>query len=132
MGVFSGVFNVSFGKFIKNWTLDPDKISYTMVLVSILVPFFDGIIQLLIAVFVLLLDGLDGYMARKIGKNDEIIDDACDRASEIAMFIRSPFLLSLVVINSILAGLNKKFQKWYIRPFILRFLFIAWLFLNLL
>ena len=45
------------------------------------------------------LDYLDGVAARKQNKSDELIDIACDRVSEMLIFLPYPQIFYLVMIN---------------------------------
>lgn len=126
MGLISRQSDAVVGLFLKGVTFDPDKISHLSVLLSIFTVFIPGI--LLKAVYVqmiLFLDLFDGYFARKLGKNNPGMDYACDRVSEIAIFIISPVWLSVAIINSLITALIPKYN--FLRPIPLRHIYVLFL-----
>ncbi len=95
--------------------LDPNHISRLSVVVSVFFLFAQSALQQALVIFiVLLLDLYDGLAARKYGKeskNGLIVDHACDRMSELVIFIRTPYLLFFVFANVLLSVL--KIKKGY-------------------
>ncbi len=92
--------------------IDPNSISRLSAVTSIFFLFAQNTLhQALIIFIVLLLDLYDGLVARKYGKeskNGLIVDLACDRVSELVIFIRTPYLLFFVFANVLLSVLKIK------------------------
>ena len=126
MGFISHKSDIVVDKFLKGVTIDPDKISHLSVVLSLFTVFIPGILPKAVYVqMILFLDLFDGYFARKIGKTNATIDYACDRASEIAMFITSPAWLCLAIINSVITSLIPKYG--FLRPIPLRHSYVLFL-----
>ena len=112
---------------------DPDKISVLSVIVSAMFPLIhfkwgiSSIYAAYILLLVLFLDYLDGVAARQRNKNDEHVDIACDRVSELVIFMVYPAILYLVVINIWLSilKLRKKITAPLMLP--LRHLFLGYI-----
>ena len=110
MGYWSRFYRKFDGIFSVIPTVNPDRISWTMVILSfIYVYLHESVPASIILLFILLLfDTLDGVMARRIKKSDEIIDLSCDRISELVIFSVYPLFLLLVLVNLWLSFLKLK------------------------
>jgi len=132
MGIISHQSDIVIDKFLRGIVIDPDKISYLSVVLSIFTAFIPGLfLKLLYVQLILFLDLFDGYFARKRGKTNPTMDYVCDRASEIAMFIISPIWLGVAIINSLITALIPRYK--FLRPIPLRqtyFLFLLIIFIN--
>lgn len=111
--------------------IEPDNVSRLSVIFSALFLFTQiPLQQIVIISIVLLLDLYDGLVARKFGKNGKkglVVDLACDRVSELVIFIRSPYLLFFVLINTLLSILKIKKGSHALPLRHLYLLYLLWL-----
>ncbi|GEM_PF-4261495 len=89
--------------------VNPDRISWLAVVLSAVFIFSRDLYVLTGALaLVILLDWLDGAVARNMNKKGrklgEATDVGCDRVSELMVFSAYPLLLPLVVINIFLSA----------------------------
>ncbi|MDI6806388.1 MAG: CDP-alcohol phosphatidyltransferase family protein [Candidatus Aenigmarchaeota archaeon] len=91
---------------LENLKLSPNRVSWLSVVISIFVYFSLQksllLIGILLLLFVLFLDALDGFLARK--KKVEsfkglVVDTSCDRLSEFIIFFPSKLWIMLAIIN---------------------------------
>ena len=126
MGFISRQSDIVVDRFLKGVSVDPDKISYASVVLSLFVVFIPGLIlRGIYILMILFLDLFDGYFARKRGKTNPVMDYACDRASEIAIFITSPLWLGIAIINSLITSLIPRYK--FLRPLPLRQLYVLFI-----
>lgn len=99
----------------RDLVVDPKTVSWTSLLLSIVVYMFFAVGNKFWAVIflslVLLLDSIDGYMARKMKKSSFdglVLDTATDRLSEFLVFYPSPFWLLLAAANTFLSVVRLK------------------------
>ncbi len=123
MGILSKILDKCLDPLLKNFYVHPDFISYITVLVSAFVLLFPKATTVFL-ITVLILDALDGYFARKIGRNKQFVDYLCDRASELLIFATRPAIMMLAWINVAISILSLKFKKFWIRPLPLRQLYL--------
>ncbi len=89
--------------------VNPDRISWLAVILSAAFIFFQDIrIWTGALAIIIILDWLDGAVARNMQKKgrklEEVTDIGCDRISELLVFSAFPLLLPLVVINIFLSA----------------------------
>lgn len=126
MGLISHWFDPLVDRLLGGVTVDPDRISYLSIVFSVFTFLVPGaLLKAIYVEFILILDLFDGYFARRQGKTNPHIDYACDRASEIAIFLMSPLWLGLTAINSLITALIPKYGV--LRPLPLRHLYVFWL-----
>lgn len=126
MGLLSRFGDGLFRQFIPDVNWDPNIVSYLAIAVSIFVPLVEQFWQIAFIAGVLLMDALDGYLARKKGVNNFFVDYLCDRVSEAAMFINNSLMLKLTIVNSILTAIKIKWRNAP-RPIALRIIYLGWL-----
>ena len=81
-------------------TVNPDWISRLGVALALPILFLSEVWAMTLLLFVsLVLDWLDGVMARRLKKNDPHVDLGCDRATEFTLIARFPVLLPVVMFN---------------------------------
>lgn len=126
-----GYWSYLYKKYDKLWNflplIDPDFLSYLSVLLSFLyfmVYPLPNLLALIFLLLILLLDVLDGVMARRIGKKDEEVDLACDRISELLIFLHNPLFLFLSLLNIWLSVVRMKKKIPIVLPVRQIFLFI--------
>ena len=99
--------------------VNPSYISYLSLLATFPVLFTQNpLYQSAIIFIVLFLDSYDGFVARKHNLESRqglVTDLACDRYSELVIFIKNPILLPLVFLNIALSIMSLK-KGWYILP----------------
>ncbi len=120
--------------------VNPDIVSLMSLILSAVFLFFDNIlVQIIILIFVLILDWMDGLIARKYNfrKNEKeeekgwMVDVIIDRLSEGVIFILyfNPWFW-LFILNSILSLVSYKIRKHLSLP--LRQAFLVWLVTSML
>ncbi len=111
-------------------TVNPDWISRLGVVLALPIIFFKEIWIIAVFLFLsLVLDWLDGVMARRLKKKDFHVDLGCDRATEFTMVARFPILLPVVMFNVFASVFRAKKNLPLIFP--LRQLFFVYLLLVL-
>ena len=98
---------------------EPKHVSYLSVIATLPVLVFrEPVIQLGFILLALVLDSYDGFLARKSGKENSeghMTDLACDRFSELIIFIFNPLGMALVLANVFLSIQNIK-KGWWVIP----------------
>lgn len=111
--------------------VNPNYVSYSSVILSLAILFVhEPLYQAAIIFGVLFLDSYDGLVARKFkleNRQGLTTDLACDRYSELIIFISHPIILPLVGLNIAFSIMNLK-KGWYILP--LRHVWMVYLILT--
>ena len=106
---------------IWNWipTVDPNKISVLIPVFSIiyLYIFQDVTLSIILVIVLWLLDSIDGVMARRLKRQNDYIDLATDRVSELILFSPHITALPLVLINILFSVIKLRYKPNI--PFIL-------------
>ena len=122
---------------ILNWipTINPDEISRLMVVISLFYLFiYQFILPSIMLILILwFLDWLDGLMARRLKKSDDIIDLACDRVTEFILYSPFGIMILVVVLNTVFSVIKLKFKPNI--PFIIPLkqillVYLFWLLIN--
>ncbi len=99
--------------------VNPSYISYLSLLSTFPILFTNNpLYQAAIIFFALFLDSYDGFIARehKMESRQGLVTDlACDRYSELIIFIKNPILLPFVFLNIVLSIMNLR-KGWHILP----------------
>ena len=100
-------------------TINPDEISRLMVVISLIYVFINQLLwpSIILVLILWILDWLDGVMARRLKKSDDIIDLMSDRTSELILYSPHGIMLSIVILNVFLSIVKLKFKPKI--PFIL-------------
>ena len=106
-----------------NLKISPNRVSWLSLLFSIFVYFtlqkHFFIASLMLLFFVLFLDGLDGFLARKkkiASFKGLIVDTSCDRLSEFIIFFPFKLWILLAAINVFINVLRLKDKNVFILP----------------
>lgn len=99
--------------------VNPNYVSYSSVILSLTILFVhEPLYQAAIIFGVLFLDSYDGLVARRFkmeSRQGLTTDLACDRYSELIIFISQPLMLPFVGLNIALSIMNLR-KGWYILP----------------
>ncbi len=112
MGYWSSLYS-RFDVLIRKFpTLDPNKISYLSVILSLpFVYLYPSIYALLFLFLIVFLDYLDGVMARRLKKADDHIDLACDRVSELLISYKIGTIFMLAAVSNVWLSIYKLKNK---------------------
>ncbi len=93
-------------------TIDPNKISYLSVVLSLpFVYLYPSVYALIILFSIVFLDYLDGVMARRLRKSDDHIDLACDRVSELLISYKVGTVFMLAAVANVWLSVYKLKNK---------------------
>lgn len=121
----------------ENLKISPNKVSFLSLAFSISAYFFFQknffLIGAILLFFVLFLDALDGFLARKrkiASFSGLIVDASCDRLSEFIILFPFRFWIALVVVNTYITIFRLKDKNVFIIP--LRHIFLILLIVGLI